>query len=96
MENRKRRIFLSGLIDSRNRADFQEAASYLRGQGFQVFNPAFNAQGSLISNLHELTEHMDGRAYYDAIAQLPNRDKSQGAKVEHLIAKACGIKVIAV
>ena len=94
------RVFLSGTMDgnkNRNRASFIEAASYLRGQGYQVFNPAFNAEEfCMLRNVHELTEHLSGRAYYDAIAQLPNWDNSPGAKLEHLVAVACGLKVIAV
>lgn len=100
-------IYLSGAMTGHkdwNREAFNEAARYLRKQGARVFNPAFKAptgeaeehSAYMIRDLHELTEHMDGKPYYDYLAQIPGWEHSRGAQVELIVAKACGIEVFEV
>lgn len=99
-----KRVYLSGPMTTKkdwNRPAFMEAAAYLRNQGAKVFNPAFHSIGQektyqafMCRDLHELTDNMDGKPYYDILAQLPGWDKSNGAKVELIVAKAIGIEVI--
>ena len=107
MEFANKRIYLSGPMTGMhdwNRETFIEAARYLRNQGARVFNPAFNASSNkldthqvcMLRDLHELTEHIDGKPFYDILAQLPGWEKSKGANVELIVAKACGIDVITV
>ena len=102
-----KRIYLSGAMTGLpdwNREAFQEAATYLRNQGARVFNPAFNApkcEGKphsvyMLRDLHELTEHRDGRPYYDYLVQLPGWENSRGAQVELIVAKACGLEVFTI
>ena len=102
-----KRIYLSGAMTGMhdwNREAFQEAATYLRNQGARVHNPAFNAPKGkaephsfyMLRELHELTEHMDGRPYYDYLAQLPGWENSRGAQVELIVAKACGLEVFTI
>lgn len=107
MDVNGKRIYISGPmtgIKDWNRQTFMEAAVYLRNNGAaRVFNPAFNpiAEADTHSNymtidLHELTENMDGKPYYDVLAQLPGWEKSMGARVELVVAKACGIEVMTI
>ena len=104
-----KRIYLSGAMTGLpdwNRQAFAEAANYLRNQGARVLNPAFNApkdiskadthESYMIRYLHELTEHMDGKPYYDYLVQLPGWEQSSGAKVEYIVAKACGLEVFTI
>lgn len=109
MELDGKRIYLSGAMTGQhdwNREAFAEAARFLRGQGAIVFNPAFSAPTVgekakshsfyMLRDLHELTSHLEDGAYYDYLAQLPGWENSNGAKVEMLVAKACGIEVFTV
>ena len=104
-----KRIYLSGPmtgIYDWNREAFIEAARYLRERGARVYNPAFSApmahekakshQFYMLRDLHELTCYIGESPYYDAVAQLPGWDKSNGAKVEMLVAKTCGIDVFTI
>ena len=105
---KNKRVYISGPMTGMkdwNREAFQEAETYIRKMGAKsVFNPAFNAptkkyarhESYMLKDLHELTEHMDGRPFYDVLAQLPGWDKSPGAQVEMVVAKACGIEVVSV
>lgn len=104
MEFANKHVYLSGPmtgIKGYNREMFMEAATYLRNQGAHVFNPAFSDlalshSGWMVRDLHELTEHMDGKPYYDVLAQLPGWGNSKGATVEMIVAKACGIEVMTI
>ncbi|MBR3158414.1 MAG: DUF4406 domain-containing protein [Atopobiaceae bacterium] len=105
-----KRVYLSGAMTGMhdwNRDQFAEAARYIRSQGAaHVFNPAFLApydvikakkhESYMIHELHELTSNMDGKPFYDVLAQLPGWDKSYGAQVEQIVAMACGIEVVSV
>ncbi|MBR2804220.1 MAG: DUF4406 domain-containing protein [Eggerthellaceae bacterium] len=102
-----KRVYLSGPmtgIANWNRESFDEAARYLRSMGAKVFNPAFNLPTGeplphgyyMARDIHELTDNMNGKPFYDILAQLPGWDKSNGAQVEMIVAKACGIEVVSV
>lgn len=107
MELEGKRIYLSGPMTGMkdwNREVFEEAARYLRNMGAQVFNPAFSSEtrkgdphsAFMLRDLHELTSNMDGKPYYDMLAQLPGWGNSKGAQVELIVARACGIEVFEV
>lgn len=107
MELEGKRIYLSGPMTGMadwNREAFGEAARYLRNMGAQVFNPAFSApvgkgephSSYILRDIHELTSNMGGKPYYDMLAQLPGWDRSRGAQVELIVARACGIEVFEV
>ena len=101
-----KRIYVSGPMTGKkdyNRQEFAEVTRFLRNQGAEVFNPAFATKGLdrpheafMVRDLHQLTEHMDGKPYYDYIAQLPGWEKSPGAKLEYIVAQACGIRAVEV
>lgn len=109
MDFANKRIYLSGPMTGMhdwNREAFIEAARYLRNQGARVFNPAFDAPSKkekaklhsfyMLRDLHELTSYVDYGPFYDALAQLPGWEKSTGANIELLVAKACGIDVFTI
>lgn len=50
----------------------------------------------MLRDLHELTRHHCDYAYYDALAQMQGWEESNGAKLEMLVAQACGIEVFTI
>lgn len=101
------RVYLSGPMSGMtnwNRDAFDDAARYLRQMGAKVFNPAFNLPTGkpmpheyyMTRDIHELTDNMDGKPFYNILAQLPGWEKSKGARVEAIVAKACGIEVVSI
>lgn len=109
IEMANKRIYLSGVMTGKpdwNREAFAKAARLMRGQGASVFNPAFTAPTDkeqvkphtyyMLRDLHELTRHHCDCAYYDVLAQLPGWEESNGATIEMLVARACGIEVLTI
>jgi len=92
-----KRVYISGAIahydlDER-RAAFGRAAAFLRGQGYDVFNPFENG----LSQDEDWRKHMrvDIRALVDCdtIYMLRGWEMSKGAKLELDVASSCGIPV---
>ena len=91
------KIYISGQmtgLPDLNREAFNEAADMLRREGHEVFNPA-------ASNLERFSRReilkYEANWLFDeaeAIAMLPGWSMSEGASMEHAIARAIGIKVI--
>jgi hypothetical protein len=90
------RVYIAGRI--KGQAEYQEkfakAADKLRMQGHVVFNPAAaNQEGR---PLRKIMEYLLGWLCReaDAIAMLPGWWRSGGARIEWMLAKYLGIRVI--
>ncbi len=80
-------------IQDYNRTAFAEAADRLRLEGFDVYNPAAaNLEGMRLGRImsHVLTQLCEA----DAIAMLPKWWRSGGARVEWLLARYLGLRII--
>ena len=99
-------VYISGRMtgcDNWNTEAFDKAADYLieHGAAF-VFNPSLSAKSGKIRehsyymrvDIHELTKSYHGEQIYDVIAMLPGWEESYGARVELMVAIACGIEVM--
>jgi hypothetical protein len=83
---------MTGLPDL-NRPAFAKAAQALRLQGHSVYNPAAaNLEGTPLPRImaHVLAQLCES----DAIALLPGWWRSGGARIEYLLARYLGLKVI--
>lgn len=87
------RVYIAGPmtgIEALNFPAFHREAVYLRSQGHEVVNPAEinpDPTAKCVDCIKELVG-------CDAVAMLPNWDKSKGARLEHYIANALEIKII--
>jgi hypothetical protein len=89
------KIYIAGRIAgvSGYAKPFTEAADKLRSQGFDVFNPAAsNQEGRPIKKI--MAYLLPQLCNCDAIAMLPGWWRSGGARIEWMLAKYLGIKVI--
>jgi hypothetical protein len=90
------RIYIAGPMANRpdlNRAAFAEANRRLRIEGYQTFNPAAaNQEGRPLAQImaYVLGQLCD----CNAIAMLPGWWRSGGARIEWMLAKYLGLKVI--
>lgn len=82
---------MTGLPDF-NRAAFNEAATWLRGQGFDVFNPAEQLGGDLTG---PRADYMRTNIFQllacDSLLLLPGWEQSEGATLEVAIARELGL-----
>ena len=93
-----------------NRAEFAKAERIVRNLGAgMVYNPAELPSADdahrhshwMIRTLHELTEYfgfprieMNNKPMYDVLVLLDGWRESDGARVERVVAAACGIDVL--
>lgn len=79
-------------IPKSNRPAFIEAAQRLRGAGYEVFSPAEISQGEATNEAFAgaMRELLPELLKCDAVAVLPGWAKSEGAKLEVLVALSTG------
>jgi hypothetical protein len=89
------RVYIAGRIKgvANYAPPFTEAADNLRSQGFDVFNPAAaNQEGRPINKI--MGYLLPQLCNCDAIAMLPSWWRSGGARIEWMLARYLGLKVI--
>lgn len=109
MARRKLRVYLAGPMRGYkdfNFPAFRKYAKQLRADGFEVFNPAEkgveaevekdpNLQHSLAFRRRVFKMDIDFICEHaDVIAMMPGWEMSSGARAEHALALAIGIKVM--
>lgn len=93
----KNKIYLSGAISNNknHKRDFKRAEEFFKKKGFRVLNP--------IKTSAYKNKKSSGVCMFNALSLLKNADfivfitkgiKSNGVKIERLLAKYCGIKEI--
>jgi hypothetical protein len=93
----KMRVYIAGPmsgIDSLNFAAFNEAAARLRGQGFEVVNPAEINPDHAMPWAECMRRDIAELVKCDAIYLLPGWQKSKGATLEHHIAERLELTVM--
>lgn len=90
------RVYVAGPMRGKpdlNRASFAMAAEKLRREGFTVFNPAAANLDNL--PLHRIMSHVLSQlCECEAITMLPGSWRSGGARIEYLLARYLGLKII--
>lgn len=91
------RVYVSGPmrgIDEFNFPAFNEAAKVLRGQGYDVINPAETFDGATDRKWEDyMRVDIESLLQVDEVALLPNWQNSVGVKVELTVAAALGLRV---
>lgn len=92
-------------IPENNRPAFEEARKRLMSAGYDVdiphnfITPGTPHEEAMIISIHKLTERnyfVEGalgrwKPAYQGVARLPGWERSEGARIELLVAEACGI-----
>ncbi len=90
MSDAPQRLYLAGPMsgyDEHNFPEFNRVAALLRAEGYEVFNPAENADGDVRQpRSFYMRKDIPALMDCDAIAVLPNWQKSRGACLEMWIA----------
>jgi len=93
-----KRLYIAGPmtgLPEHNFPAFHAAAERLRKAGWKVINPAENFGGRTdLPRERYLREDVAQLVRCDAIALLPGWEESRGAKLEYLLARELGLKVI--
>lgn len=77
-----------------NHFEFNRVASYLRGEGHDVINPAEFFDGDTTRQHHEyMREAVAALLRCDVLVFLPGHENSRGARIELQIADAIGLQV---
>ena len=88
-------VYISGQITGVKdyKQKFDEAEKILKSKGYEVFNPAsnFHEDWTYANYMKFDIKHLLNCTH---IYLLPGWEKSEGAKLEKLIADKCGIEVI--
>ena len=97
-ERRRKRVYISGAItghDLRERmTEFERVEGFLRMLGYEPVNPMRNGLPETATREQHMKRDMAMLATCDRIFMLKGWEKSEGAKLELMVATACGMKVI--
>ncbi len=93
-------IYLSGPMTGLpefNRPEFDKVANALRRKGHKVWSPADNFDRNVVMpRNYYMRKDIEALLECDAVAMLPDWEKSQGAILEYQIAKELGLPVLKV
>jgi nucleoside 2-deoxyribosyltransferase len=96
--SKSRRIYIAGPMTGLpvfNFPAFHDAAARLRKAGWDVVNPAENFDGRTdLSREYYLRTDVRLLTECDAIAMLRGWEESRGARLEHLLARELGLKLL--
>lgn len=97
-EPKKERVYISGPITGYDLEErkmvFAEAERKLQVIGFETFNPLNNTLPFDTTHEEYMRQDLKTLLNCDVIAMLEGFENSQGARLEHVVAMECGLKVI--
>ena len=94
------RLYIIGPVTGMPNANFgafESARARLMGRGYEAITPHdFISDGipwpeAMRVSINVLTRYEKGGRLYDGVAMLPGWEDSEGARLEKLVAEACGI-----